>query len=383
MTRDVPGHERPDDLLDKRRATWAGIALNLPLGLGKIGLGWASGSQALVADGVHSLSDLGSDAALLWALRHSHRPPDADHPFGHRRFETIATLVVAGLLFIAAVGIVLDAGLRVLDPPTEAPGTLALWVALASILLKEGLFHYARAVGRRTGSSMMIANAWHHRSDALSSVVALVGIGAALAGVMIADAIAAAVIAVMLGHVAWTLAAPALSELVDAAPDAGEIGGIEAEIRAVPGVRDVHALRLRMVGGALRGDGHVTFDGAMTLSEAHRLTEAARARVLAAFPEVLDILLHAEPEGHADGPAAHDAPLRPEIEQLLHAELAATLPDHAISALRLDYRDDGLRVVMMLDPPIGDGTELPSRLSAVLRAQLGIAATVVLTRPDA
>ena len=162
----------PDhSLRDKRRATWAGVALNLPLSVGKIGVGWLANSQALVADGVHSLSDLLSDAAVLWALGHSHLPPDAEHPFGHGRFETMATLVVAALLGVAAAGILIDAAFRLIDPAETAPGALALWAAAVSILLKEALFHYTRAVGRRTGSAMMMANAWHrcrrnHRADA-------------------------------------------------------------------------------------------------------------------------------------------------------------------------------------------------------------------------
>lgn len=369
------------DLRDKRRAAWAGVAVNLPLAGGKIALGWLAQSQALVADGVHSLSDLLSDAAILWALGHSHRPPDVEHPFGHGRFETVATLFVAALLGLAAAGIVIDAGLRLIDPPSSAPGSLALWAAAISILLKEALFHYTRAVGRRTGSAMMIANAWHHRSDALSSVVALVGIGAAMGGLIFADAAAAVIIALMLGRVAWTLGRPALAELVDAAPDEDTTARIADVIRAVPGVRDVHELRLRHAGGALRGDGHVTFDGHLTLSEAHRLAEAARERVRTAFPEVADILLHAEPEGHADGPAAHAAPLRPEIEQLLHAEFAACANGVRLVELRLDYRDDGLRLDLLLDGRVADEQALRARIQGRLAPLLRLPASIKLIIP--
>jgi len=364
MTRPPSPSAADPALGDKRRATWAGVAVNLPLAVGKIALGWLASSQALVADGVHSLSDLVSDAAVLWALGHAHRPPDAEHPFGHGRFETMATLIVAALLALAALGIALDGAGRVLDPPDAAPGVLALVAAAVSIALKEGLFHYTRAVARRTGSALMLANAWHHRSDALSSVVAVAGIGAAMAGLRLADALAAVVIALMLARIAWLLGRPALAELVDAAPDDGTAEGIADQIRAVPGVRDVHELRLRRSGGALRGDGHVTFDGDLTLSEAHRLTEAARARVRAAFPQVSDILLHAEPEGHADGPAAHAAPLRPEIERILRIELQAR--GATLAGLRLDYRDDGLRLDLVLTAPPAD----PARLCAALERRL-------------
>lgn len=361
-------------LRDKTRATWAGVAVNLPLACGKIAIGWVASSQALIADGVHSLSDLASDAAILWALGHSHRPPDDEHPFGHGRFETMATLVVAVLLALAAFGILFDALHRVIAPPDHAPGVLALWGALLSILLKEGLFHYTRAVGRRTGSAMIVANAWHHRSDAASSIVALAGIGAAMAGWPLADTVAAAIIALMLARISWSLGRPALHELVDAAPD-GEAGiVIEAAIRDVPGVRDIHDLRLRRVGGKLRGNAHVTFDGNLTLSEAHRLTEAARARACAALPELDDLLLHAEPDGHADGSAAHDAPLRPDIEQVLRRELLVC--GVQLVALRLDYRDDGLRLDLVLDRAVPDDAALRDHLGQKLAPMLDTPAII-------
>jgi cation diffusion facilitator family transporter len=358
------------DLRDKRRAAWAGVAVNLPLALGKMAAGWLAQSQALVADGVHSLSDLLSDAALLWAIGHSHRPPDAEHPFGHGRFETLATLSVAALLGVAAVGILIDAGLRLVDPPAEAPGALALWAAAISIAVKEALFRYARAVGERTKSDMMLANAWHHRSDALSSVVALAGVGAALAGVAVADAVAAAIIAGMLGRIAWSFGRPAIHELVDTAPPEDLAAQVEVEIRSVPGVRDVHDLRLRRSGGKVRGDAHVTFDGDLTLSEAHRLTEAARSKIRGSLPEMADILLHAEPEGHADGYGAHAAPLRPEVERAIRSELAATLPDAELIDVRLDYRDEGIAVHLTLAGPAASADRV-SRIVRGVRARLG------------
>ncbi|MCC5957448.1 MAG: cation transporter, partial [Natronohydrobacter sp.] len=302
-----------EGLRDKRRAAWAGVLLNTPLAAAKIVAGLLAQSQALVADGVHSLSDLASDAAVIWALGHSHRPPDSDHPFGHGRFETLATLAIAVMLALAAGGILIDAGLRFLDPPQMAPGALALWVAALSIALKEGLYHYTKAVAKRTGSEMMAANAWHHRLDAATSVVALAGIGAAMLGAPWADALGAAIIALMLGRVAWVYGRPAIRELVDTAPSEETATRITDALMATPGVRDAHDLRLRHMGGAIQADVHIALDPAMTLSEAHRLTEAARAQVLATLPDVSEIIIHPEPDGHADGPAAHESALRPEL----------------------------------------------------------------------
>lgn len=353
-------HPRPpnsDDLRDKRRAAWAGVVLNAPLAFSKISVGLIAQSQALVADGVHSLSDLASDAAVIWALGHSHRPPDADHPFGHGRFETLATLAIAVMLAFAAAGILMDAGSRLLDPPETAPAMIALWVAGLSIALKEGLYHYTKAVARRTGSAMMAANAWHHRSDAASSVVALVGIGAASFGWHVADALGAGIIALMLARVAWIYGRPAVQELADTTPPGDLSQPIEAALMSTPGIRDAHDLRLRHMSGAVQADVHVTLDPAMTLSEAHRLCEAARASVLVQVPEVTEIIIHPEPEGHADGPAAYDAALRPELQQIVLDCLSGIVPSGSVLHLRLDYRDDGVIAVLELSEAPVDGAQ--------------------------
>lgn len=353
-----------EGLRAKRRATWAGILLNAPLAAGKIIVGVLAQSQALVADGVHSLSDLASDAAVIWALGHSHRPPDADHPFGHGRFETLATLAIAAMLALAAAGILIDAGVRLLDPPVVAPGALALWVAALSIALKEGLYHYTKAVARRTGSAMMAANAWHHRSDAATSVVAVAGIGAAMLGVPWADALGATIIALMLGRVAWVYGRPAIRELVDTAPSEATANRITDALIATPGVRDAHDLRLRHMGGSIQADVHITLDPAMTLSEAHRLSEAARAQVLATLPDVSEIIIHPEPDGHADGPAAYETALRPELTQVVRDCLDGIVPLGVIRHLSLDYRDEGVIAVVELRtmPVSGAQTRVAFRL---------------------
>ncbi|TVS03996.1 MAG: cation transporter [Rhodobacteraceae bacterium] len=359
-----PAMTDPEALREKRRAAWAGVVLNGPLSAAKIIAGLAAQSQALVADGVHSLSDLVSDAAVLWALGHSHRPPDTEHPFGHGRFETLATLAIAAMLMLAAAGILLDAVARLSDPPETAPGALALWVAALSITLKEGLYHYTKAVAKRTDSSMMAANAWHHRSDAVTSVVALAGIGAAILGAPSADALGAAIIALMLGRVAWVYGRPAISELVDTAPPEEMAAQITDALMATPGVRDAHELRLRQSGGSIQADVHITLDPAMTLSEAHRLSEAARSQVLEAVPDVTEIIIHPEPDGHADGPAAHDTALRPELARVVRDCLDGIVPASAIRHLSLDYRDEGVIAVVELRsaPTEGAQTRVAFRL---------------------
>lgn len=353
----------------KTRITLLGAAVNLPLGLGKMALGWLGGSQALVADGVHSLSDLISDAVTWAALRGAARGPDDHHPWGHGRIETLATLAVALLLALTAAGLVLGAAARLAEAP-PAPEAVTLAAALASIAVKEALFRLTRRVARRTGSGLIAANAWHHRSDALSSVVAVVGIGGALAGAAWLDGLAAIVIAVMLGHAAWAHGWPALRELSDVRADDAALARIDAELAAVPGVRGTRELRARRMGPATVADLSVLLDPRISLSEAHRISEAAKARLIGRIDELADVVVHAEPAGHAEGAAALAAPLRAEIAAAL-AEAWADLPEAGLlGELRLDYLGDGIEAEVTAPyGALADPEALAVDLSARARAR--------------
>lgn len=355
-----------DDARAKARITWAGIAVNLPLALVKIAVGWVTGSQALIADGAHSLADLVSDAAVLWALAHSAQEPDEEHPWGHGRFETLATLAVSALLGLTALGIAWEALTR-LGQPVAAPGLPALWVAAGSILLKEALFHATMQVGRRTGSALIRANAWHHRSDAMSSVVALAGIGGALAGWSWADPAAAALIALMLGRIAWKQGRVAVNELVDTRAPQAERDRLETILTAAPGVRGFRDLRLRAHGGAVLADVSILVDPAITVTEGHRIAEAARATAMTDHPELVDLIIHVEPDGHHSGFGAETAPLRPEIETAI-TRCALSLPGvRAVDHLRLGYFDHGLDLELTAD--LAPGTD-PALLAERLRERL-------------
>ncbi len=353
----------------KGRATWTGLAVNLPLAVVKIVAGALAGSSALVADGVHSLADTASDVTVLWALGHSARGPDAEHPYGHGRFETLATLAVAAALLLSAAGILWDAATRLMAPATlGVPGLAALAVAALSIALKEGLYHYTLRVGRRTGSALIVANAWHHRSDALSSVVALIGIGAAMTGLAAADALAAAVIAAMLLRVAWTHGRPAIDELVDSQHDAQTRRSLARRLLECPGVEAVRELRLRRHGTDAVADGSILVDPEITVTEGHRIAEAARAHTIAAMPALSQLVLHVEPAGHHDGYGATRAPLRDQIEGELHRHIARLSRIKAVESVRLGYFDDGIEVeiiAVLQDPAEQAGIE--AELGASLR----------------
>ncbi len=282
----------------KRRATLIGAAVNLLLAAGKILFGVIGNSQALVADGVHSLSDLLSDGVVLAAARYGSQGADHDHPYGHARIETVATVAIGLLLLAVAAGFVLDAGSRLLQPETLLhPGWLALAAAILSVLLKEVLFRYTRQIARRTGSALILANAWHHRSDALSSLVVIGGILGALLGAVWLDAIAAILVAAMIGRMGWDFVWTGTRELVDTGLGPEMLDALGRQILEVPGVEGYRQLRSRQMGPQILLDVHVRVDGDLRLEEASRITADVRRRLLAANPDVVDVLVIPEPSG--------------------------------------------------------------------------------------
>jgi len=276
----------------KRRVTLVGAVINLLLSVGKIVGGIVGQSQALIADGVHSLSDLLSDALVLFASRWGSLEADHNHPYGHERIETLATLGVGLLLLAVGAGFLIDSVGRLLNPERLwTPGWLAFGIAVLSVLTKEGLYHYTVRVARQTGSSLLRANAWHHRSDAFSSVVVIIGIGGALAGLLWLDAVAAAIVGVMLGWVGWRLLGEAATELVDTGLSGRELDALAETIDAVDGVRGHGRLRSRRMGGRIFVDVRVLVDGQLTVREGHKIAEQVRLRVIDQLPGNADVVV--------------------------------------------------------------------------------------------
>ena len=282
-----------------RRVTWAGLAVNAVLFAAKLAAGLMADSQALVADAVHSLSDGITDVAVLVGAGFWSRPPDPDHPYGHRRIETIVTIIVGAVLGGVGIGIVYDAliTLRNHVGPTSQPGLAALAVALVSVFVKEALFRWTFAVGRRIKSSALKANAWHHRSDALSSVPAViaVGIAALFPSWSLVDHVGAIVVSMFILQAAWKISWPALRELVDAGAPEAVCREIYAIACSVDGVRDAHNLRTRYVGARLQLDLHVLIDGAISVRRGHDIAEAVSRRIVERGPDVVDVVVHVEP----------------------------------------------------------------------------------------
>jgi len=306
-----PAH--PERFAAAQKSTWVSIVINLVLTFLQIVGGFFSHSQALMADGLHSLSDLLSDVLVLFANRHGNRHADANHPYGHARVETAATLILGVFLAALGVGLLVTAALRLQHPgELHAVNPVALAVALVALIAKEGMFRYMMAVAKRVRSQMLVANAWHARSDAASSLVVVVGIGGNLLGYTFLDMVAAAVVGVMIGRMGGKLALEALSELIDTGLDAEEVAAIRKTLLDTHGVRGLHDLRTRKMADNALVDAHILVDPRISVSEGHYIAETARNAVLDKH-HVLDVMVHIDPEDDMQSKHNVHLPSRPDL----------------------------------------------------------------------
>ena len=291
------------------RVTLTGSVVNLLLVGLKAVAGLVGHSAAMISDAVHSLSDFVTDIVVLVFVRVSARPQDEDHDYGHGKYETLATLFIGLALAAAAVGIVVSGAgklarwLQGEDLP--APGQIALWAALGSIVAKELLFQYTRIKGKHLDSKALEANAWHHRSDALSSVGTAIGIGGAIllgSRWTVLDPLASIVVGAMLVKVAWDLLGPSFGELTDSSLPADMEQEMLDIIRGVPGVEDPHNLRTRRIGNRIAAEVHIRLDGALPLSEAHEKATEVERRFKERFGAQSHVIVHMEPN-HKNNPA--------------------------------------------------------------------------------
>ena len=277
------------------RSTWVSVGVNLVLTALQITVGVFSKSQALIADGVHSLSDLVADFVVLFAGHHSKKDADQEHPYGHQRFETAASLVLGILLLAVGVGMLWSAVRKLEAPETvQQVHILALWVAGGALVSKELLFRYMLSVAKRVKSSMLVANAWHARSDAASSLVVSLGIIGNLAGYPILDPIAALIVGFMVGKMGWSFAWDALHDLMDRAVDEQEVQAIRQTLIETPGVSDVHDVRTRKMGDMIVVDAHLEVDADITVEAGHAIAVLAQQRVLQRH-RVINLMTHIDP----------------------------------------------------------------------------------------
>ncbi len=309
------------------RSTWVSVVVNVLLTAVQIVAGFFSHSQSLIADGMHSLSDLVCDFLVLVASYHSKDPADEGHPYGHGRMETAASFALGAILAATGGAIMVAAAMKLQNIETLTPvAPFALWVAVIALIAKEGLFRYMLRVGERLRSPMLIANAWHARSDAASSLVVAVGIGGNLLGFVFADSMAAIVVGFMIVRMGVVFAWDAFQELIDAGLSIEEVDGIRQTLIDTPGVESLHELRTRRMAHRALVDAHILVDPRISVSEGHSIAERARGRVLRSHPSVVDVLVHVDPEDDAE----HDEkalrmPGRSELLEIL-GPLIAPLP---------------------------------------------------------
>ncbi len=279
------------------RITWLGLIVNLFLSVFKFIVGFLGYSHAVIADAFHSLSDMSTDLAVLFGVKYWSAPADENHPYGHSRIETIITAIIGFTLFVVAIGIFYTSITHIREIHLKQPVWIAITGSFLSIILKEALYRLTVAVGKRTGSSAVIANAWHHRSDAMSSLPALIAVSLAVINSKLAfiDHIGALVVSIFILKVSWDITLPCLSELSDTGAPRKYYEKIRSIAMDIKGVQAVHAIRTRKSGPGLYVDLHIMVDGKMTVQKGHEISEIVKNALLKEAPEILDVVIHLEP----------------------------------------------------------------------------------------
>jgi len=351
-----------------RRVTITGAVVNCALASLQIIFGLLGKSQALVADGIHTLSDLVTDFIVLYAVGHSAREADKSHPYGHGRIETLASLVLGAILGMVGIGIGIRGVESIIAPSGVNPEAITLVFAFLAIVSKEGLYHYTLRAARATHSTMLESNAWHHRSDALSSIVVVIGIGAQLMGVPYMDAVAAIVVAVMVSLIGLRLSRNALNELIDTGLDAELIDQVRALMQDLPSVTGVHNLRSRSMGGLGYLDAHIEVDSDLTVSEAHYIAHRIEHKVKDAFPEIIDVQIHIDPlDDMVRDSVLARMPERQQIEQDLARVWSSIDGSELVLQTRLHYLDERIGIDLVLPAQM----HTPAHQAAIERLRLG------------
>ena len=332
-----------------QRVTLVGAAVNCLLAALQIVFGLLGKSQALLADGLHTISDLSTDFIVLYASKRAAREADASHPYGHGRIETLASLLLGAILTLVGVGIGFRGAESIVQPPQTGPEAITIFFAFLAIIAKESLYHYTLRAARAVHSTMLETNAWHHRSDALSSVVVLIGITAQVLGVPYMDAIAAIIVAVMIMIMGFRLGRQALSELIDTGLDFDLVDEVRAAMLADTSVVGIHNLRTRSMGGQGYIDAHIEVDSDLTVSEAHYIAHKIEHRVKKQFPKIIDVQIHIDPLDDAikDSVLAK-LPERSSIEQDLEKAWSGIDESEQIIQIKLHYLDKLIEIDLVL-----------------------------------
>ena len=298
----IDGLKKSEDIKSSRgkfvrKITWIGLLTNILLSGIKFSAGYFGRSQALVADAIHSLADTTTDIAVIAGSHYWSRPPDETHPYGHRRLETLITVFIGIMLAAAGLSIGWQAISTLHKTPGMPPGWIALVAALISIITKEIIFRWTAAAGKRIRSPALAANAWHHRSDAISSLPVLIAVGGAMLFPTwsFLDHVGAAIVSIFILHAAMKIIWPGISELIDA----GAPGEVRKKILKIAGkcdgVHEIHKVRTRFISTAIQVDMHIVVDGSISVREGHCIADDVKDQIIAGIPDVLDVVVHVDP----------------------------------------------------------------------------------------
>ena len=331
------------------RITIIGMILDAVLGGLKVFTGVVFYSQALIVDGIHSFSDVASDLVVIGVMRLSRQAPDQEHPYGHQRIETLGTMVLGSLLIAVGAALAWDNTLRLLNPAaTDLPEWPILLVALLSVFGKEWIYHYTRRVGLAIRSDLIVANAWHSRTDAFSSLVVLVSTVGAMLGYLWLDILAAIVISVLIIHIGWTFTRDSVQELVDTGLSAEQTRVLRDAALSVEGVRDVHELRSRRMGQDILLDVHLVVRPEISVSEGHQIGMQVVSTMRARMKNILDINFHVDAEKDDEqAPTSHALPDRQQVREALQENLPVELPPN--SRMRLHYLKNRVHMELLLE----------------------------------
>jgi len=297
-----------------RKTSVVGAVVNLALTVLKIIFGVIGQSHALIADGIHSLADLSTDVMVWFAAKYSNQPADKEHPYGHARIETAFTVGLGVVLIITAIGIVFDSAQRLLNPELLLqPTPIVLLIAAISIFANEGLYQYTMRIAKQYKSGLLKANAWHHRSDAISSIVVLVGVAGSLLGLPYLDAFAAVGVALMIGKIGWDQTWTSIRELIDTGLEPERVAAVERIIKDVEGVEGVHMLRSRRMGGSYLVDVHIEVNERLSVSEGHKISEFVRIKLIESEKNISNALVHIDPEDDSLEVLCKGLPFRREV----------------------------------------------------------------------
>lgn len=342
-----------EQLLDERyqvtkKVTVVGAIVNLFLAVIKIVFGAIGHSHALLVDGIHSFSDLMTDAMVVFAAKKGSQQPDEDHPYGHARIEIAFAAILGGILIAVGVGIVIDALDRLASGNVVVPESITLWVAFLSIVANEGLFQYTNIYARKINSSILKANAWHHRSDAISSIVVLIGIAGSIMGVPYLDTAAAIIVSMMIVKIGWEISRESVEQLVDKGLDPEKVDSISQHIGEIPGVSQMHMLRTRQMGADALLDVHIEVAPQLSVSEGHRISDEVSKQLTEGFPDIAQVLVHIDPENDEKHSSCSHLPLREDILNDLNQHWHQIEQSKHIEEVTLHYLDGKVSVQIIL-----------------------------------